>query len=58
VYSYFVILAGTPYTKTKETYIFRTIDSTLFITLIAFAAVGIVYALFCLLTLVLNFKKK
>lgn len=55
---YFFVLAGTPYTKTKETYTYRTIDNNLFITLVAFAGIGILYALFCLLTLVLNFKKK
>ncbi|KAL9951711.1 hypothetical protein ACROYT_G044433 [Oculina patagonica] len=51
-------LAGTPYTKTKEIYTYRTIDNTLFIALVVFAALGILYALFCLLTLILNFKKK
>lgn len=50
--------AGTPYTKTTETYIYRTIDETLFFVIIAFASLGIVYGLICLLTLVLNFKKK
>lgn len=50
--------AGTPYTKTTETYIYRTIDETLFFVMIAFASLGIVYGLICLLTLVLNFKKK
>lgn len=59
LFSLFVfLLAGTPYTKTKETYTYRTIDNTLFIILVAFAVIGILYALFCLLTLVLNFKKK
>ena len=59
LFSLFVfLLAGTPYTKTKETYTYRTIDNALFIILVAFAAVGILYALFCLLTLALNFKKK
>ena len=55
---FFFVLAGTPYTKTTETYTYRTIDNTLFIALIVFAGVGILYALFCLLTLVLNLKKK
>ncbi|KAJ7372990.1 hypothetical protein OS493_015460 [Desmophyllum pertusum] len=50
--------AGTPYTKTSETYTYRTIDRTLFIAWVVFAVLGIIYALFCLLTLVLNFKKK
>lgn len=54
----FEISAGTPYTKTTEKYIYRTIDRTLFFVLIGFASVGIAYALLCLLVLALNFKKK
>ncbi|XP_068676427.1 uncharacterized protein [Montipora foliosa] len=50
--------AGTPYTKTQETFTYRTIDRNLFIALIVLASLGIVYALSCLLMLVLNFKKK
>ena len=54
----FEISAGTPYTKTTENYIYRTIDRTSFFVLIGFASFGIAYALLCLLVLALNFKKK